>query len=297
MKNKNILIVFLVLIITLIGFTYVYKNKSKLLFKRLLNNITFDNNKEVDNYFTFNIEEDNILNDVSLKISFIDNSTYALINYKNNELLDIGVIEKEDKLYLDLHKYYNNYIELDYSIKRGDINNIISEIFNALNKSLEKSKFVSDKNVNYLLIDSSNKDIVINTFINYLKSSSKFFNSIYKINNKFDYNNLTNILNDIIGNNFKIYINTNKNLISDIIVERDSMIIIKLTIKDKDSYEININDVTINYNIRVKENTNTNIELEYKRLNILEKLEVFDSIKDKDNIQRILNALKNILYD
>lgn len=299
--KKNILVVFLIIIITLFGLVYIYKNKSKLIFKRLINNIRIDENKEINNYFTFKTNEGNILNDTSLKISIINNDIYALLNYKNSELLDIGIIENNNKLYLDLHKYYDNYIELDYNISKKDINIITLELFNALTKSLEKSKFISKKDINYLEINSTNKKIVIDTFVNYLKSSSKFFNSIYMINNQFDYNNLTNFLSNIIGDNFKIYIYTKDNKINNIVIERDLKEIINLRIKNKYSYEIKVNDnILINYNIKIKNYTDdklNNNELNYKKLNILEKMEVFNNVKNKNKIQEIFFELRHIFFD
>ena len=297
--KKTIIIIFLVGLITFFGIKYVYKNRVKIFFKNSLNNILIIKDENIiDNYIKIKNIDSNLLKDLSFKISFSNNNIDFTMNKLNNNLLNLSILEQNNKLYLDLINIYDKLIELNLNYSKEDLAIIKESFINSLSNSIEKCDYSFNNNVYTLNINKNNKEDVINTFIDNLKRSQKFNDSIYKLNKDFDYSKTREYINNILGENIKLSIYLNDNSVSKIILDKDNKNVVIINKLDNNSYDIILGSVIINYKYRTNKNKENTINKEIVKLedlNLLDKLEIFVNFDNKKLVNDIFTEFKTLL--
>lgn len=296
-------LVFLILILLgVIGFGYYYTSKPDVVFTTLLNKVykealdeekfnqlkmTANMNIKIDTKEEYK-EYTDIINNINLRmIEHIDltDSTLKIelgADYKEKLLANINAYYKDNTMYFELKDILDKLIKVDAKDEMSedlkfddsyikDTEVIVNNIYEALKLSLKKGTYVSsdtkvngsNTSKNELIINNENKNVLVNTFIDYLLNSEEFLSSISKITNKekqeiIDLLNESKKLEDLkeeihisiytkkLTNEFvKLEISYNKNNIS--------------LLKQEDNYKIEINNesnIKIVSNITVDEKNN-----------------------------------------
>lgn len=295
--------IFLILILVgVIGFGYYYTSKPDVVFTTLISkaykealkeekfnqlkmitnmNIKVETKEEYKDYT-------DIINNIKLRmtehIDLTDNTFKLEIgaDYKEKLLANINAYYKDNTMYFELKDILDKIIKVDLkeeSEKEIDINKlystdskvIINNLYNALKETLKKGTYITgndkiDKiNVtkNVLVINNENKDLLVNTFIDYLTKNEEFVTALGKI---LDLNKeeIINRLNEekvleVLENEIHISIYTKKLTNEFVKLEiNDSKNNISL-LKQEDNYKIEItneNDIKIVSTITIDEKNN-----------------------------------------
>lgn len=357
---KYFLIFLILILVGVIGFGYYYTSKPDVVFTTLISkaykealkeekfnqlkmitnmNIKVETKEEYKDYT-------DIINNIKLRmtehIDLTDNTFKLEIgaDYKEKLLANINAYYKDNTMYFELKDILDKIIKVDLkeeSEEEIDINKlyssdskvIINNLYNALKETLKKGTYITgndkiDKiNVtkNVLVINNENKDLLVNTFIDYLTKNEEFVTSLGKIldlNKEETINRLNEekVLGDLeneihisiytkkLTNEFvKLEINDSKNNISllkqednykiEIINENDIKIVSSITI-DENNNKMNI--VTENISEDIKVTVNIDISITYN-----EKLEnpnvenaiTIEELSEEDTNNIIENLTKN----
>ena len=357
---KYFLIFLILILVGVIGFGYYYTSKPDVVFTTLLNKVykealeeekfnqlkmTANMNIKVDAKEEYKDYTD-IINNIKLRMTEhidLNDNTFKLeigADYKEKLLANINAYYKDNTMYFELKDILDKIIKVDLkeeSEEEIDINKlyssdskvIINKLYEALKESLKNGTYITsnDKvdeiNVtkNVLVINNENKDLLVNTFIDYLTKNEEFVTSLGKIldlNKEETINRLNEekVLEDLeneihisiytkkLTNEFvKLEINNSKNNISllkqednykiEITNENDIKIVSNITIDEKNN---KMNIVTENTSDDIKVTVNMDISITYN-----EKLEnsnienaiTIEELSEEDTNNIIENLTKN----
>lgn len=314
---KYFLMFIIILLLGVIGFGYYYTSKPDVVFTTLLNKVYKEALKEekfnqVKMTTNMNIKVDakeeykdytDIINNVKLRMTEhidLNDNIFKLeigADYKEKLLANLNAYYKDNTMYFELKDILDKIIKVDakdeMSEEEIDINKlyssdskvIINNLYNALKETLKKGTYITgndkiDKiNVtkNVLVINNENKDLLVNTFIDYLTKNEGFVTSLGKIldlNKEETINRLNEekVLGDL-ENEIHISIYTKKLTNEFVKLEiNDSKKTISL-LKQEDNYKIEINNESNN-----KVVSNITIDEKNNKMKIVTEI-TFDDIK------------------
>jgi len=281
------------------------------------------NLKDEDNNLGIDSEIIDLINDIDFELNYGFDYENEIINfdldsnYKNNELLNVDLIAKDDKAYILLEDIFDKYLSTDIDgLKEifenkdlmDDTNKIITEIEKALKDALKDDYFQSKNETikldgkdvkvtkNILVLNDKNLEKIVKDIAKTLNNDN-FVKSLAKLTNQ-ETKTIKDTLKDVEDNEFgsfdeKIYISIyTKGMMKDAVgfeikVEDNKLTVLEDT-KNNFKYTFNMDGEKITGTAKIVEKDNTiNMDMTTKYEGIEIVLKISTSTKYNEKIKDV----------